>query len=286
MKARWKRANAAGVVQPVALGRDLEGEDVPRLVARLHVPHRLIAAEQQGRAGEEHERERRLRHDQTVAGPAPARGGPAAAVAQPIEARLGRAQRGQPAAEERDQRRGDAGEEQRAPAHGDVADAGHAGRHEPEVQRHADPGQHHGERPREQGDDGGLGDLRPEELQPGGADGAAHGQLALPPLRADQEEVAHVGAGDEQHDGHRPEQDPDRGGHLAHEMLLQGTHHGPVPGHQLGVAGRPAEPLGQAPRQRRQLALQVGNGGAGTQPPDHAHAEAARHDVGRPHDRR
>ena len=247
-----------GVVEVIALGRDLEGEDVPGVVARIHVPHLLEAAEQQRRAGEEHERERRLRHHEPVAGPVPARGGPAAAVAQPVETRLRRAQRRQHAAEERRERRDDAGEEERAPAHLDVADARHVGRHEPQIQGDADPGQHHGDDAREQGDDDGLGDLGAEELQPAGADGAADGQLPLPPLRADQEEVAHVGAGDEQHDGHRPEQDPDRAGHLAHQLLLQRTHHRPVLPDQLGIARRSAESLGQALRQWAELPLQAG----------------------------
>ncbi len=77
-------------------------------------------------------------------------------------------------------------------------------------------GEHHRDDAREQRDDHGLGELGAEELQATGADRAADGEFPLPPLRADQEEVAHVGAGDEQHDGHRSEQDPDRAGHLAH----------------------------------------------------------------------
>jgi hypothetical protein len=123
---------------------------------------------------------------------------------------------------------GDAGEEERAPADRDVADAGQVRRHELEIQRHAEPGQQHGERAREQGDDERLGDLRAEELQPAGADGAADGQLPLPPLRSDQKEVAHVGAGDEEHDRHGSEQEPERAGHVAHQLLLQRSHHRPV----------------------------------------------------------
>ena len=102
---------------------------------------------------------------------------------------------------------------------------------------------------------------------------------------ADQEEVAHVGAGDEQHERHRPEQDPDRPRHPAHELLLQGAHDGPVLPDQLGVAGRPAESFGQALRQRSQLPHQVGHRHAGPHPPDQRHPEPVRRDVIRTDDR-
>ena len=63
-----------------------------------------------------------------------------------------------------------------------VADAGHVGRHEAEVEWNADPRQHQRERTREQGHHQRLGDLGPEELQPAGPDRPPHRQLPLPPL--------------------------------------------------------------------------------------------------------
>ncbi len=64
-----------------------------------------------------------------------------------------------------------------------------------------------------------------------------------------------------------------------------GPHHGPVLPDQLGVAGRPAEPLGQALRQRGQLPHQVGHRHAGPHPPDQRHPEPVRRDVLRTDDR-
>jgi len=51
----------------------------------------------------------------------------------------------------------------------------------------------------------------------------SHGQLLLPPLRTDQEEVRDVRAGDQQHDAHRGEQDPQHRAHVADHVLGERT---------------------------------------------------------------
>ena len=87
---------------------------------------------------------------------------------------------------------------------------GRLGRAEPDEQRHAGEGepmpapgerQHHT-----------LGEQRARAMPAARAERRADGQLLVPALRADEREVGHVGAGDEQDDGCRPEQRPE---HLA-----------------------------------------------------------------------
>ena len=53
--------------------------------------------------------------------------------------------------------------------------------------------------------------LQPDQLRPRRADGAAHRQVAPPALGAHQEQIGHVGAGDEEHDRNRAQQHPERG---------------------------------------------------------------------------
>jgi len=52
--------------------------------------------------------------------------------------------------------------------------------------------------------------LQAHELRARGPDRAAHGEIAVPRFDANHEEVRHVDAGDQQHDGRGREEDPQR----------------------------------------------------------------------------
>jgi hypothetical protein len=71
------------VAQLLLLGGELECEDVLGDVARVDVAQLREAAQQEPGPHEEQKRERRLRHDENVARPAPAKRRAARALAQP-----------------------------------------------------------------------------------------------------------------------------------------------------------------------------------------------------------
>ena len=67
-----------------------------------------------------------------------------------------------------------------------------------------------GEHAGEQRDDHRLDELSADQVPAWSADRAPDRDVAPLPLGADEEEVRHVGAGDQQQDASRPEQDPER----------------------------------------------------------------------------
>src|SRR4029079_11729906 len=77
-EARERRS----VAEPRLFRRDLEREDVARAVAGIDVAEPRVAPEQETRADEQDERQRGLRGDEKIAGPAPASRAAAAAVAE------------------------------------------------------------------------------------------------------------------------------------------------------------------------------------------------------------
>ena len=64
-----------------------------------------------------------------------------------------------------------------------------------------------------------LGDQLPDHAQPPGAKRGADGYLALPRFGARQQEVRHVGAGDQQQETNRAEEQPDRAANAADDFV-------------------------------------------------------------------
>ena len=70
-----------------------------------------------------------------------------------------------------------------------------------------DRGEQHTHRSAEDGEDHALGEQLPHDAPRTRTEGGTHRELARPGGPASEEEVAHVEAGDDQHQQHRPEQD-------------------------------------------------------------------------------
>ena len=91
---------------------------------------------------------------------------------------------------------------------------------------------------RQRRDDERLGHLRLNQLAASGADRAPNGEIALPSLGANHEQVRDVGARDQQHDSDGAEQDPERTGDRAEHLLLERPHDGAVLLDELRVVRR------------------------------------------------
>src|SRR5262245_50745594 len=89
------------IVQLRIRWRDLKREDVPRLVAGIHVTQRPEAPYEQPGSNQEHECQRRLANDEPIARPVALARGTAPAVAQSSEIGLGSANRGNESARQR-----------------------------------------------------------------------------------------------------------------------------------------------------------------------------------------
>ena len=152
---------------------------------------------------------------------------------------------------------------------------GEARRRCAQQQRQAGPGEHDGQHATEESRHERLRHLQPQQLRARGADRAPHGEVALAALGAHHEEVRHVHAGDQQHDGGGGEQDPQRARGRAEHLVEQRPHDGAMALDEPRVAGRAAEALGQPARKRRQLRFRSRELGARSQTPHHGVAEAA-----------
>jgi hypothetical protein len=118
---------ARAVLERGLLRRELEGEDVARVVAGIDGAQREEAAHQQPGPDQEHQRHRGLGRHQAVASEAPAPGRAAPSLAQAREVRRRPAPRGRPSAQDAGEERGQEGEEQGAAAQGDFGQARDAG---------------------------------------------------------------------------------------------------------------------------------------------------------------
>ena len=181
------------------------------VVAGIHVAQPLEALHQQRRADEQHERERGLPDDEQRRGPScrrpvlprPPRAG---ALRSGDDARsAGTTPHASATSTTSTNAAASVGRSSRRAASRGMP-SGAARRKSGSVTR----AQHNGEHAGRQRDQERLGHLQPHELRARRADRAAHRQVAASPFGAHQEQVGDVGAGDEQHDGHRAEQHPQR----------------------------------------------------------------------------
>ena len=226
------------VCQLVLLGRELEREDVLRDVAGVDVAELREAAQQQPGADQEQERERRLRHDETVPRPPPAVRRAARTVAQPGEADAGRPQRGHDTARKPGHRADAEGEEHRRQRKLRAAQARHRNwriRNDHGDQQRGHPD---GERAGDDPHDAGLDELAADEPAALRPDRMTDGDVAPLSFGAAQEKIGHVGASDHEQDRHRAEQDPQRLCERSEQILLERHHSGDEPLDDFGVRGR------------------------------------------------
>ncbi len=216
-------ADLLGALVALALERQAEGHRVLRREARVHAHHRREAADEEARTGQQDHRERHFGHDEGRPHPMTPRGGAAAAgaLAQARgDAAAGRLERGQqPERDARQQRDRDrVGDDQTVET--DLAeqrDVRGLGRHEgarrPGGEDEADTRAREPQHER-------LGQQLPEEPGARGAEGGAQRELLLARRGAREEQVGHVGAGDEEHEADGTQEDEQGPSHVAdHEIV-------------------------------------------------------------------
>ncbi len=133
-----------------------------------------------------------------------------------------RAQRGDEPREERRRDREGEREGGHARVDGDLVESREPGGSPPRQEGDAGAGEQQAEEPRGRRDRGGLDEPLPDEPAAARAERRAHRRLLLArePLR--EQQVRHVGAGDEQHEGDRPGEEEQRRPRAAHDRLLEG----------------------------------------------------------------
>ena len=278
-----------GVVGVLGLRkREVEREQVGRLEPGVHPLEPGEALEQQARPGEQRERQRDLGHHQApperVA--AAVGGGPAAAfLERALQVRRRGVDRGREPEQHARQHRDDEGEDHHRPVDPDLV----AARQVADVHRHqgahAEVGQEQPHHAAGQRDDDALGEELPEQALPRGAERGAHRDLLRPRRGAGQQQVGHVGAGDEEHEPHRAEKDEQGGPDIAGGLEAQaGDVETPVRRVLVGVI--PLELLGEGPH----LALGLRHRHPGLHPRREVEilvgAAVVGHLIGPEHDRR
>ena len=209
-KIQVKSRKSRPVVERFAIRGDLKGEDIACVVTGVHVRKLGEAAEQQAGGDQKHERQRRLGDDERVPAPVTPSRGPTARLAEPDQVGFGAANGGGKSAPERGEDGRPEREGQRASPEMNVTEPGNTLRCRPEKRRQDDGREGRGHHPGEERHHNGLGHLDADQGPPARPDGAADRKVPVPAVGADHEQVGHVGAGDQQHDGHRAQQNPER----------------------------------------------------------------------------
>ena len=108
-----------------------------------------------------------------------------------------------------------------------------------------------------------LGERLPQDPRPAGAERRAQRELLPPPGEPGEDQVAHVRAGDEQHQRHRGKKEHQRGLQMAHEVLPERHHVDADALVRVGVRGL------ERPRDRVHLGACLGEADTGAKTPDH-----------------
>ena len=256
----------------IFVGRQAEihGEDIFGIQSDRHGLQAAEAAEQQPRRDQQHERESDFADNQQTPAPAASHGDGFAAPAF-LQRLRGIAVRQLPCGRETEQQPGGDGDGEREEQHGPV----NVQRHEfadlrgqqVRQQRHSPERQHKSGKTAGAREQQAFDEQLPEQPPAAGAEREPHRDF-LPPLRRTAEqEVGHVGAGDEQHDQHRPEQRRQRRADARSRQAFLQRHHGDAVARvAFGIF------LGQSRGHAFQVAARRGKFNAGLQPPDDIHA--------------
>ena len=223
--------------------RDPHREDARGIEPEIDPLQRPERPQHQARADEQDDRQRHLRDHEAVPETPPAAAGRCVAPAFFHRVRQVRSQqaRGGGDAEDHggDERDADR-EQQHAPVDGRARDTGNARWVPPREQAHTTPGQRQTGGGADTGEHETLGQQLPDEAGRAGPERRAHGHLALPRFRAREEKIGHVGAGDEQQEADRAEEEPDRAADGTDDLFPQREDDG-VELHRLGIEP-PARP--------------------------------------------
>ena len=192
--------------------------------SRLHAAQLLKRANHQAGADQQHERERHLHHDQRVARPVAL---PALADVRPTP-RSAVARRGSRVFHNRDDTeehaRRAATHRGRTPARSDrcrcrAAAASVRTFRDQDPQGRIRQAQTH--RAAEQSERHAFDEHRPRDSPPAGAERSPDRELLLAGLGADEQQIGHVRAGDQQHQPQRPHHHPQRRADVSDDVLLQ-----------------------------------------------------------------
>ena len=207
--------------------RQVGYEQVIRLEAGRHVLQAGKALEHQAGPYEQQHGQRDLGGDERAAHPPdPGTAGRAACsfVQHLPQVELRGAQRRRQAENETGADRDREGEPENRRVQSDRKHRRQRIRGQPEQRSKGAPGQ-------EQPDDGpqerqqhALGEQLADDARPAGPHGGPDGDLPAAGGRARQQQVRDVGAGDEKHEAHRPEQRPEGGPDVLHQLVLQPDH--------------------------------------------------------------
>ena len=210
--------------------RQVDDQQIAGVETRRHRRQRGETAQQETRANQQHQRQPDLRHDQRAA-KLPVTHAARRAAAPVLVERFAKVdacslQRGHEAKDDAGNHRQDHREHRDGPFHANQLgawQAGHCGtgeqRHAPRRDQQANAGadarQHHA-----------LDNQLADEAPASGAHRGADGHLLLAAHGPRQQQVGHVGAGDEQHQRDRAQQQEQRRPHVLHHLILERRHHG------------------------------------------------------------
>ncbi len=210
--------------------RQINDQQIAGVETRRHCRQCREAAQQEARANQQHQRQSHFRNDQRAAQlPVTHAAGRAAApvlVERFAEVHARGLQRGHEAKDDAGDHGQDHREHRDRPLHANqvgAREAGHRGtgeqrnapRRHQQTNSGADARQHHA-----------LDNQLADEAPASGSDRGADGHLLLAAYSPRQQQVGHVGAGDEQHQRDRAQQEEQRRSHVLHHLILQRRHHG------------------------------------------------------------
>ena len=202
--------------------------------------HSLERAYHQARGDEQHDGQRNLRDHQRIPGAvaltAVARE-PSPFLQRRCEPRLRVLQHGKQAEEQPRAERESEGEEQDDRIDPDFLDARQALRGARDEQAHATPREQQADDAAEKPKRDALGQQLPRDAARAGSERGVNRQLLLTPFRADQKQIRHVGARDEQDEADGAEQHPQDAANIADDVLRERPHVRPEPSpHRTSVA--------------------------------------------------
>ena len=219
-----ERRHPGGLAVLGARKLQTQGQNAGRRKSRVSVVQRDEAADQQTRADEQHQRDRKLAHGERRAQPpSPDTLGPASAAFFQMHAGIAarRVQRREDADENAADQRCGGGVREHLRVDGDVGQARQRSRRKRSQQVHAPGGEHQSRGAAKQRDDQALGEQLAQQPRTAGAERGANRQLAVARRRARQQQVRDIRARDEQDERDGAEQDEERPAHFANQFHVQ-----------------------------------------------------------------
>src|SRR5262245_25987943 len=189
---------------------------------RIDLIQIVEAANQQPRAHQQRQRQRRFGHHQNAARPMPSGDQTAPRFFQRVvKLNFARLKRGRQAENKASEDRDPRGESQHALIKPDLSRPWNAVRADGQNQIDSPPRQRHAESPSSHGQQYALSQQLPHDAPSAGAHRHTHGDFSLPRRSARQQQVGHVRAGDQQHASDGAQQDQQRRPDIANDGVSQ-----------------------------------------------------------------